>query len=272
MVPDDLAPGDGKSLLRDWSDLELEVIENSGSPYFMPAFDALWSEFGEAGELEQPDVLAMRMAWDPAATVNGCAMHYQMMLIRCGDRIAGVTDQTAILADGESEVIVHHSHILIAPEWRRTGLAGWLRALPLTTARKVLSAQGRPPANAVTIAGEMEHPDPSDAATLVRLAAMERAGYKKADPARVGYLQPDFRAQHEIDLGGPQPVPLALVLRRVGRETEDSITGAELRRITSALYRMYGRGMRAADMAAVHTSLENYPDDEEEIRLVPPTA
>lgn len=272
MVPDDLAPGDSKSLLRDWTELELEVVEGAGSPFFMAAFDALWAEFGEAGEVEQPDVLATRMAWDPSAFVDGCAMHYQMMLLRCGGKIAGVTDQTAILTAGEPGVIVHHSHILLAPEWRRTSLAGWLRALPLATARQLLRAHNLPATSAVTIVGEMEHPDPSDPATHVRLAAMEKAGYKKADPARVRYLQPDFRAHHEIDKNGPQPVPLALVLRRVGREEENSISGAEMRRFTSALYKMYGRGMRTGDMAAVHASLADYPGCDERIQLLPPTA
>ena len=142
MVPDDLAPGDSKSLLRDWSEVELEVIESVGSPFFMAAFDALWTEFGEAGEMEQPDVLAKRMAWDPSVFVDGCAMHYQMMLLRSGGKIAGVTDQTAILTAGEPGVIVHHSHILLAPEWRRTGLAGWLRALPVATARQLAWRSG----------------------------------------------------------------------------------------------------------------------------------
>lgn len=272
MVPDDLAPGDSKSLLRDWSELELEVIEGTGSPFFMAAFDVLWAEFGEAGEMELPEVLAKRMAWDPSAFVDGCAMHYQMMLLRSGGKIAGVTDQTAILTDGEPGVIVHHSHILLAPEWRRTGLAGWLRALPVATARQLLRVHNQPATSAVTIVGEMEHPDPSDPATHGRLAAMEMAGYKKADPARVPYLQPDFRAPHEIEKNGPQPVPLALVLRRIGREEENSISGAEIRRFISALYTMYGREMRTADMAAVHASLADYPGRDERIRLVPPTA
>lgn len=272
MVADDLAPGDRKSLLRDWSELELEIIESHESPFFTPAFDALWAEFSAAGEMERREVLAERMSLNPAAMVDGSPMLYQMMLVRSGDRIAGVTDQTAILPAGGSEIIVHHSHILLAPEWRRTGLAGWLRALPLATARAMLQALGRAPTAPVTIAGEMEHPDPSDPATLVRLAAMEKAGYKKVDPARVRYLQPDFRTHHEIDLDGPQPVPLSLVLRRVGRETEDSVTGAMIREIVTALYEVFSPGMRAKDMTVVHASLDNYPDGDEQIRLIPPTA
>ena len=41
------------------------------------------------------------------------------------------------------------------------------------------------------------------------------------DPRKVRYLQPDFRAPDEIDLGGgPKPLSLALIVRRVRREHE----------------------------------------------------
>lgn len=270
MVPGDLAPGDPKSLHRDWPDVDLCRIESTEDPHFDMAFGALWSEFGAIGEIEQASVLGMRMRWDPSRLVDGCAMRYRMMLITSGGKFAAARDHTAIVLDGEPGAIVHLSHNLVAPDWRRTGLAGWLRALPVTTARNVLAAQNRPPDSPITLVGEMEHP--SDAATLVRLAAYEKAGYKKVDPARVGYLQPDFRAHHEIDIsGGPRPIPLGLILRRVGREEEDFITGAEVRRIASSLYKMYGTGFRPRDMAVVHASIESYPPPDEQIRLIAPT-
>ena len=46
MIPSDLAPGDAKSLARDWSDVELHRIESSDDPHFDTAFGALWSQFG----------------------------------------------------------------------------------------------------------------------------------------------------------------------------------------------------------------------------------
>ena len=45
MIPSDLAPGDAKSLARDWSDVELHRIESSDDPHFDTAFGALWSQF-----------------------------------------------------------------------------------------------------------------------------------------------------------------------------------------------------------------------------------
>ncbi|MCK9589309.1 MAG: hypothetical protein M0Q93_08100, partial [Terrimicrobiaceae bacterium] len=144
MIPSDLAPGDAKSLQRDWSDLELHRIESIGDPRFDAAFGALWSEFGAIGEIEQAEILGLRMLWDPSQIIDGCSMRYRMMLVTADDRFAAVRDHTAIVLEDEPGAVVHLSHNLVAPEWRRTGLAGWLRALPITTARSVLSAQKRP--------------------------------------------------------------------------------------------------------------------------------
>ena len=112
----------------------------------------------------------------------------------------------------------------------------------------------------------MEHPDPHFPNGLVRLAAYEKAGFKKVDPALVRYFQPDFRPPNEIDAsGGPRLLPFGLVLRRVGREEEQIIPGAEVREIVDCLYRMYGTGFREQDMAAVWQSLRDYPDGQANI-------
>lgn len=273
MNPCDLAPGDQKCLQRDWSAVELHRIDSTDDPYFDVAFGALWAEFGAIGEVEQASVLARRMRWDPTQIQGGCAMRYRMMLVTSGGRFAAVRDHTAIIMEEEPGVVVHLSHNLVAPDWRRTGLAAWMRALPVTTARNALAAQHRSPDEPITLVGEMEHSDPSDPATIVRLTAYEKAGYKKVDPDRVGYVQPDFRAHQEIDsTGGPQPIPLRLIIRRVGRERDDEISGAEVRRIATSLYKMYGTGFRDQDMEIVHASIDAYPPPEEMVRLIPPTA
>jgi hypothetical protein len=118
----------------------------------------------------------------------------------------------------------------------------------------------------------MEHPDPQFPNRLVRLAAYEKAGFKNVDPAVVKYSQPDFRPPHQIDAsGGPRPLPFRLVLRRVGREEEQTIRGSEVREIVECLYRMYGTGFREQDMAAVRQNLQDHPGDQENIPLVAPT-
>ncbi len=271
MNPADLAPGDAKSLERDWSDITLRRIESGEDPHFAEAFDALWQEFGEADEVEQAPILAERLRWTGHEVREGCALRYRMMLLTAHGRFAAVRDHTAIVQPGHPAATVHLSHNLVAPEWRRSGLAGWLRALPIQTARKCLEAQNLPANSPITLVGEMEHPDPSDPPSIIRLKAYEHAGYLKVDPARVPYLQPDFRSPEEIDAsGGTQPLSMALVIRRVGREMETSLPGAEVRRIVLDLYRMYAAGFRPSDMESLFASLKNYPPDDESIALLPP--
>ena len=273
MIPADLAPGDAKSLERDWGGLELHRVESAEDPLFDEAFGTLWAEFGASGEVEQAAVLARRMRWNGHAMINGCALRYRLMLLKSGGQIVAVRDHTAIVRDDREGAVVHLSHNLVMPEWRRSGLAGWLRALPILTARNCLAAQGRPTDAPITLVGEMEHPDPANLASLVRLKAYEKAGYLKIDPRQINYLQPDFHAPEEIDdQGGPRPIPLSLAVRRVGRETEDEITGQEARDIAESLYRMYRAGFREKDMIPLFASLETYPAAETRIALLPPTA
>jgi hypothetical protein len=273
MKPADLAPGDAKSLQRDWSGMELHRVESAEDPLFDEAFGTLWAEFGASGEVEQAAVLARRLLWNGHAMIKGCALRYRLMLLKAGGKIAAVRDHTAIVRDDHDGVVVHLSHNLLMPDWRRTGLAGWLRALPIMTGRHCLAAQGRPEDASITLVGEMEHPDPADPASLVRLTAYEKAGYRKIDPAAVNYLQPDFHAPEEIDdYGRPRPIPLSLVIRRVGRENETEITGVEVRDIAESLYRMYRAGFREKDMEPLFASLKSYPAAGTRIALLPPTA
>ncbi len=132
---------------------------------------------------------------------------------------------------------------------------------------------GRPIDSPVTLVGEMEYLHPERPSTLVRLTAYEKAGFKMVDPARVNYLQPDFRDPAEIDIsGGPQPVPLCLVLRRVGQETEKTLDAYEVHRVARSLYKMYGMEFRERDMRVVLDSLDAYPTAGERIDLISPTS
>jgi hypothetical protein len=119
----------------------------------------------------------------------------------------------------------------------------------------------------------MEHFGPARSATLVRLTAYEKAGFKMVDPSRVSYFQPDFRDPAEIDLSsGPQPLPLTLMLRRIGHEAEDFVGGAEILHGVKALYKMYAAEFRSADMHQVYESLKTYPSHSDRIPLKLPTA
>ena len=271
MRPEHLAPGDTKSLQCNWSGLELHTIRSPKDPFFETAFGALWKEFCVAGEMEQAGVIAERMKWHPLEICDGAALLYAMQLITRNDEFVAVRDHTAILLANEPGAIVHLSHNLVAPAWRRSGIAGWLRALPVSTALEALEAAGRPLNAPITLVGEMEHFNPSNAATGIRLTDYKNAGYKMVAPELVDYRQPDFRDPRIIDQeNGPQPIPLCLMLRRIGREHEEFVSGAEVRQSVNALYKMYGRGFQQRDMQAVLETLCYYPSPDARIPLVPP--
>ncbi|HWN96618.1 MAG TPA: hypothetical protein VNT99_16435 [Methylomirabilota bacterium] len=273
-LPADLASGDARSLELDRREFDIVPIRSGDDPLFDVAYERLWTEFGAQHEMESREVIARRLDWQPAALLGNCWLRYEMFLVRRQGDFVAVRDHTAIVKcrHGTPHAVVHLSHVLIDAAWRRTGLAGWLRALPLQTARACLSATGFPEASPITLTAEMEHPDPQFPNRMIRLKSYEKAGFKKVDPAAVKYFQPDFRAPEEIDAsGGPQPLPFGLILRRVGREHEQVIGGAEVREIVECLYRMYGTSFREQDMAAVWRTLSQYPADETEVPLMPPT-
>ncbi len=256
MSPRDLAPGDARSAALDLAQFDVFRIRSAEDPLFAPAYAQLWEEFGPRHEMERRKVLARRFALAPA-------LLYEMALVRKDGVFAAVRDHTALRA-GE-EAIVHLSHNLVAPEWRRTGLAGWMRALPLLAARE--NFPGAP----VTLVAEMEYESPDDAACAIRLMAYEKAGFKKIDPRVVRYHQPDFRAPKEIDRGGgARPLPFQLVIRRVDREHEDVIGGAQVREIAAALHAMYARQFRAADMR--HPALDIADLPATPVALIAPSA
>lgn len=252
----DLAPGDAKSASLDLTAYEVHRVRAFDDPWFEAAYAPLWEEFGAKNEMERRETLAARFGLAPAMT-------YEMVLVRADGAFAAVRDHTAI--PSERETVVHLSHNLVASDFRRGGLAGWMRAFPVALARELR------PNVPVTLAAEMEYDDGSDPNRAIRLQAYERAGFLKVDPARVRYHQPDFRAPQEIDATGTQPVPFQLLLRRVGREDERTVAGGELRRIVRALYAMYGAQFRPQDMAHPALDLAAYPPDDAVLDLLPPT-
>ncbi len=280
--PEDLAPGDQRCADFDWSELTLEVIDGPDHAGFDEAYARLDREFGEKGELETRAVLEGRLRRDPAlAVAGGLHLAYEILLVRRNGRLVAVRDHSVVVAaqgatsaaadkderspgpdgadaspdavdspaplDGDDAlVVVHLSHVLVEPELRRTGLAGWLRALPVGFARRCAQAAGSLAENIVLVA-EMEPFDPTDEASLSRLGAYERAGFRKLDPAALAYCQPDFRPHDLVRATGPRPVRLDLVLRRIGRETETTFPATEAARTIGALYGMY-----AADLEREH--------------------
>lgn len=273
-LPGDLAPGEVKSRELPAGDFKVDCIQSGEDPLFAPAYERLWAEFGAQHEMEQREVIARRLAWHPALAAGDCWLRYDMLVVRRGAEFVAVRDHTAVVMcrDEAAQAFVHLSHVWVEPAWRRTGLAGWLRAWPMQTARACLAAAGQATNSPITLVAEMEHPDERFPQRMIRLKAYEKAGFKKVDPNAVPYLQPDFRPPAEIDAsGGPRPLPFGLVIRRVGRELQDAIAGAEIRNLVTALYRMYGAGFRERDMAGLWESLGEYPAPDAVVTLVAPT-
>ena len=261
--PADLAPGDAKSAGVDLSAFRIDRIRSADDPLFATAYAALWAEFGAKDEMELRATLAARFRLAPR-------MLYEMLLVRRDGEFVAVRDHTAIVAEGGA--VVHLSHNLVAPNARRTGLAGWLRAWPIQAARECLAANGARADAPVTLLAEMEYDDADDAARAIRLRAYERGGFRKIDPALVPYHQPDFRAPGVIDAtGGARPLAFQLVVRRVGREGEETISGREVRSLVRALYDIYAPQFRPADLAHPLLALDLYPPDDAVLALLLPT-
>ena len=260
-LPSDLAPGDAKSAGLDLSAFQFDRIRGIDDPLFEMAHAELWREFGAQNEMERRETLALRFALAPRIL-------YEMILVRRAGEFIGARDHTAIVARDGTQAVVHLSHNLLAPAARRTGLGGWMRAFPIQTARECLAEKNAP----ITLVAEMEHDDGIDPQRAIRLRAYEKAGLVKIDPQFVDFYQPDFRTPAEIDAsGGPQPVRFQLVIRRVGRERETTIRGAEIRALVQSLYDIYGPQFRPQDLAHPLLDLARLPADDAIVPLLPPT-
>jgi len=261
----DLAPGDFKSAKLDPGRFDLALIRSKDDPLFEEAYGRLCAEFGSSDSLETRAALGERFQM-------GRRFLYEMALVHRGEEFVAVRDHTAALAREGNHVVVHLSHNLVASPARRTGLAGWMRTLPIAAARECLAANSGSPHTPITLLAEMEHAQPDEPSRLIRLQAYERAGFRKLDPNLVKYFQPDFRVHAVIEAsGGPRPLPYQLLVRRVNREHERVIFGAEARQLVETLYEIYRPMCRPADLAHPALSLDHYPGDSAMIPLVPPT-
>ena len=275
-IPADLSPGDTRAVDADVSGLTFRVVRSPSDMAFDVGYRALWNEFGEAHEVETRDVLERRLTWHPANPVDGVSLLYEMIVVTQNTDIsvAGVRDHTAIVGLERALpcVLVHLSHNWVAPEFRGKGLAGWMRAFPVDTARRACRVAGLPASTLITLVAEMEHPEAGLPDRIPRLRAYEKAGFMCVDPEQVPYHQPDFREPSIIDAtGGARPLPFRLILRRVGREQETHVSGAELQEIVEMLYTMYATSFRAQDVAVVRATLARYPSGDARIKLVKPT-
>jgi hypothetical protein len=276
-LPGDFAPGD-----RVWADSDevrwsFRCIRSVEDPCFATAFTLLEQEFGPLGEMEHREVIARRLArWTnpptDAVATGAWSAWYEMVLAFEGEEPAAVRDHTVIFPPPEQGggTLVHLSHNLVLPPWRRTGLAGWMRGCPAVEARllreKLAPERREQP---LLLVAEMEPWDESKKSTMIRLKAYEKAGFRMVDPACVQYFQPDFQAAED---GGPfTPLPLCLLLRWVGCEDLQEIPAQRVEQIADSLLAMYGLELSAANVAAARAS-RKILHPLKTIRLVLPTS
>lgn len=273
--PTDLAPGDANVAAGDWSALTVKDVRTPTDPDFAHAFMRLWAEFGARGEMERREVIAGRLAWDPTRLVGPTALLYELLVLRLGTDVVAIRDHTAVVQreqlDRARPAVVHLSHALVEPAYRGSGLAGWLRALPLEAARRCARAAGCG-GSPIILAAEMEHPDPADDACMTRLRSYERAGFRKIDPAAAPYSQPDFRSPELLAGTRPVPVPLSLIVRRVGAEQETRMPAAEVAAVVESIYAVYAVHVEAVALDPLRAAAAVWTARGASFRLVPPTA
>jgi GNAT superfamily N-acetyltransferase len=278
LLSDDLAPGDRDAATRDWTDLRVHRIREVSDPDFAAAYDRLFAEFGPRGEMETRAVIRDRLAWDPARPAPRAALAYELLVLRRGGAIAALRDHTAIIRldarglPAPGPLVVHLSHAFVEPAHRGNGLAAWLRALPLRTARRCAAAAGCAAGTPIVLVAEMELPDPERPGRMARLRSYERAGFRKLDPALAPYAQPDFRPPEVLAGAAPQSVPLGLVLRRVGREHETTMPAAEVARVVEAIYAVYGVHVPAVALDPLRAAATEWTARQPTFGLLPPTA
>lgn len=277
LLPDDLAPGDRSVAARDFSDLAVRRVASARDADFATAYAQLWGEFGGSGGMETRRAIEERIAWDPMRPIGTHALGYELLVLRRKGAIAALRDHTAVVrldAQGRPRpgpVVVHLSHALVLPAERGSGLAAWLRALPLQAARRVAAIRGWAPDTPIVLAAEMEPLEAAHAERIARLRSYERGGFKMVDPAAAPYLQPDFRAPEEIARSAPRSIPFALVLRRVGREDETAMPAAELAAVIESIYAVYAVHVPPVALEPVRADAARWLAREPSFRLLPPT-
>jgi GNAT superfamily N-acetyltransferase len=274
--PEDLAPGDRARGAGDTATLSVHRVRDPADPDLALAYERLWTEFGPRGEMETRAVIRDRLAWDPARPLPHAALAYELLVLRRGDAVVALRDHTAVVRlgpDGRPRpgpVVVHLSHAWVAPAHRGSGLAAWLRALPLQTARRCAAVAGVDPAAPIVLVAEMEPPDARDGPRTTRLRSYARAGFQAVDPAAAPYAQPDFRPPELLAGDAPRAVPLTLVLRRVGREADTELPAAELAAVVDAIYAVYGVHVPAAALDPLRDDAARWTASQPAFRLLPP--
>ncbi len=239
---------------RETRAFEMREILEPGDPDFPAAYKMLWDAFGADGEIEQRDDIERFLredAFEP--TPNGTYIRFFLIVGRDKEgNILGVRDGSILINPSYDAdlCVVYLAHLYMIPRARGTVLSYELRIAPVEIAidylRQLhlrgcikLPAPEQPGRNFgmnITLAAEMEYYWPSDPVSWQRILFYGRGGFDVLNPAHVPYLQPDFRERTGVRVTGAKPIPLMILVRRMGRERQATMPIEEASAITRLLY------------------------------------
>jgi GNAT superfamily N-acetyltransferase len=231
----DVAPLDRAKAESACQRFQLREVQGPDDPAFGAAYDMLASFFLAQGELEERDALAGFLRQRVLTYSEGVDGTYHLVTAWEGERLAGVRDCYVDLDRHLGVSMVALAHAFVAPEYRRTGLAALLRALPVTLARRIQQERLGKTLPTLLIA-EMDPADPERPDSVVRLLAYGRSGFSVLDPQRMRYSQPELRELPDAAYTG---LPLLGVVRPVGLEQIPVEVAGLFPRLFHTTHRMY---------------------------------
>jgi hypothetical protein len=210
--PDDLSPLDRPRALAARARAVLAEVRDPRDPAFDEAYDLLASFFADRGELEPREALRAFVGAPAVPSFAGVESTYHLLTARVDGALVGVRDCYVDLDARTGRCLVSLAHVYVAPAHRRTGIAGLLRAAPVSLGRRASLRRFGAVVPTLVVA-EMEPADPADPDTVIRLLAYGRSGFGVLDPARVPYSQPELR---ELPDARHTALPLLGVVRTLG--------------------------------------------------------
>jgi len=188
---------------------------------------------------------------------DNCAIRYRLMLVLNGYQFAAARHHTAVLLRGRHGVVVRMCGEAIAPNVSNTSMKAWLRAMPVQTARSLLAIHGHDIDEPVTLVREI----PTGEKYQSIIDGYTRAGFLILDPVAAPY------SKKLPGLGG-ESLPCTLLIRRVGRETETSIRGAEARALRESLSCIDARTVELEEKCPCRRDDNDWPGESDTVALL----
>jgi len=231
------------------------------------------------------------LADDPfRPTKAGTFVRYFMLVAKnAAGEICGVRDGCVLFNQGygSDQCVIFLARLFMLPAARGTALSLWLRIAPVEIAMQhladlhdrcliTLPLPDAPEAYfglRLNLTAEMEYFAQQDRASLARILFYGRGGFRAISPGHVPYAQPDMRPAAQIHATGARPVPLMILVRRIGREQEATMPIDEARVMLQLLYDDFvcqcAPEHLEGNLALVLRRLEHRAQTEDHVELLP---